>query len=65
MPDWTRFDLGARYTMDVDSHAITLRAGVENVANRNYWASAGGYPGQGYMTVGKPRTFLFSGTFAY
>jgi iron complex outermembrane receptor protein len=65
VPDWTRFDIGARYAMDVGSHEVTLRAGVDNVTNRNYWASAGGYPGQGYLTVGKPRTFLFSGTFAY
>ena len=65
VPSWTRFDIGARYEMDVGAHQVTLRAGVNNVANRNYWASAGGYPGQGYLTVGAPRTFLFSGTFAY
>ncbi len=65
VPSWTRFDIGGRYAFDVSAHAITLRAGVNNVANRNYWASAGGYPGQGYLTVGAPRTFTFSGTFAY
>ena len=65
VPSWTRFDLGARYEMDVGTHQVTLRAGVNNVANRNYWASSGGYPGQGYLTVGAPRTYLFSGTFAY
>ena len=65
VPSWTRFDLGARYEMDVGTHQVTLRAGVNNVTNRNYWASSGGYPGQGYLTVGAPRTYLFSGTFAY
>ena len=65
VPAWNRFDIGARYAFDVSAHEITLRAGVNNVTNRNYWASAGGYPGQGYLTVGAPRTFLFSGTFAY
>jgi iron complex outermembrane recepter protein len=65
VPAWNRFDIGGRYAMDVASHEVTLRAGVNNVTNRNYWASAGGYPGQGYLTVGAPRTFVFSGTFAY
>ena len=65
VPSWTRFDIGARYTMDVSAHEVTLRAGVNNLTNRNYWASAGGYPGQGYLTVGAPRTFVFSGTFSY
>ena len=49
--------LGARYAFDIDSREFTLRARVDNVANHNYWASAGGYPGQGYLTVGAPRTF--------
>jgi iron complex outermembrane recepter protein len=65
VPAWNRFDIGGRYAFDVQSHEITLRAGVNNVTNRNYWASSGGYPGQGYLTVGAPRTFVFSGTFAY
>ena len=65
VPAWNRFDIGGRYAMDVSSHEVTLRAGVNNVTNRNYWASAGGYPGQGYLTVGAPRTFVFSATFAY
>jgi iron complex outermembrane receptor protein len=65
VPAWTRFDVGARYTIDVGAHAVTLRGGVNNVTNRNYWGSAGGYPGQGYLTVGAPRTFVFSGTFSY
>jgi iron complex outermembrane receptor protein len=65
VPSWNRLDVGARYATDVQSHEVTLRAGVSNVANRNYWASAGGYPGAGYLTVGAPRTLTLSGTFAY
>lgn len=65
VPSWTRLDVGARYAMDVASHEVTLRAGIDNVANHPCWASAGGYPGQGYLTLGAPRTFVFSGTFAY
>ena len=65
VPAWNRFDIGGRYVVDVQSHELTLRAGVSNVTNRKYWASAGGYPDAGYLTVGAPRTFTFSGTFAY
>ncbi|MEH6799186.1 MAG: TonB-dependent siderophore receptor [Halopseudomonas sabulinigri] len=63
IPSWTRVDLGARYSMLInDAQELTLRARVENVADRNYWASAGGYPGYGYLTVGAPRTLIFSTT---
>jgi iron complex outermembrane receptor protein len=65
VPAWTRLDIGARYAMDVGAHEVTLRAGIDNVTNRNYWASSGGYPGQGYLTVGAPRSVAISGTFAY
>jgi len=65
VPAWTRLDIGARYAMDVGAHEVTLRAGIDNVTNRNYWASSGGYPGQGYLTVGAPRSVTISGTFAY
>jgi iron complex outermembrane receptor protein len=65
LPSWTRFDAGARYMTDVAGHAVTLRADVINVANRNYWASAGGYPGAGYLVLGDPRTVMLSATFEY
>ncbi len=60
VPGWTRFDAGVRYLMEVDGHVVTLRARVENIANRNYWASVGGYPGNGYLVLGGPRTFSLS-----
>ena len=66
IPSWTRFDLGARYSFLVnDAQEVTLRARVENVANRDYWASAGGYPGAGYLTVGAPRTVVVSSTISF
>lgn len=60
VPGWTRFDAGLRYMTDVNNHVLTLRARVENIANRNYWSSVGGYPGNGYLVLGGPRTFLLS-----
>eukprot|EP00903_Cladosiphon_okamuranus_P003468 g3466.t1 len=41
IPSWTRIDLGARYRYELDNgQDITLRARVENVADRDYWAAA-------------------------
>jgi iron complex outermembrane receptor protein len=45
-----------RYITDIDGRAVTLRARVENLADRDYWASVGGYPGSGYLAAGAPRT---------
>ncbi len=65
VPAWSRLDIGGRYTIDIGAHSLTLRAGIANVTNRNDWASAGGYPGAGYLVAGAPRTVSVSGTFAY
>ncbi|MBB2157059.1 TonB-dependent receptor [Gluconacetobacter diazotrophicus] len=58
LPVWTRFDLAARYTFAVDHKPLTLRFGVDNLANTRYWASAF----NGYLLEGLPRTFKFSFT---
>jgi iron complex outermembrane receptor protein len=62
VPSWTRLDLGVSYAMKVAEHDVTWRARVDNVADKSYWASAGGYPNAGYLVVGAPRTFVVSGT---
>ncbi|RYX93854.1 MAG: TonB-dependent receptor [Comamonadaceae bacterium] len=56
VPSWTRVDLGARYITEVAGKAVTFRARMENAANKDYWASVGGYPGAGYLVLGAPRT---------
>ena len=43
VPSWTRLDLGANYAMRILDRAVTLRARISNVADRNYWASSGGF----------------------
>ena len=58
IPAWNRFDLGARYSFDVEQRAVTLRANLENVANTRYWASANG----GYLSQGEPRLLKVSAT---
>ncbi|WP_338498682.1 TonB-dependent receptor [Pseudomonas sp. WP18] len=60
---WVRFDVGARYGFKVDDKRVTLRANVENVADKRYWSSAGASddsePG---LTLSTPRTYLLSAT---
>jgi iron complex outermembrane receptor protein len=53
-------DLGARYLTTIANKLVTWRARVDNVTDKNYWASAGGYPGQAYLVLGAPRTFVLS-----
>ena len=58
LPTWNRFDVGARYKLRVDQKDLTLRVNVENVTDKNYWASANG----GYLSQGDPRLVKFSGS---
>jgi iron complex outermembrane receptor protein len=62
VPAWSRFDAGVRYMTTFGKQTVTLRGQVENLTNRNYWASAGGYPGAGYLVLGAPRTVSISAT---
>lgn len=61
LPDWVRWDLGARYTLDARGTPITVRADIENVLDSDYWTSAGG----GYLSTSSPRTFLVSTAFSF
>ncbi|MDA7418682.1 TonB-dependent receptor [Xenophilus arseniciresistens] len=63
VPAWTRFDLGARYLMDIgNGRVLTLRARIDNLFDKNYWASVGGTQGSNYLMMGSPRTFSLSGS---
>ncbi|MCQ4224197.1 TonB-dependent receptor [Stutzerimonas stutzeri] len=62
LPSWTRLDLGARYRMTIDDRDVTFRARLDNATGRDYWASAGGYPGANYLVLGAPRTLSVSAT---
>lgn len=54
VPSWTRVDIGARYATKVAGKPVTLRANLENVADKNYWVTST------YVTVGAPRTLMLS-----
>lgn len=57
IPQWTRYDLGARYGTRLVGKDVTLRASLENVENRSYWA---GVFNDGFATIGEPRTLKLS-----
>lgn len=61
VPSWTRTDIGARYLVPMgNNRLLTLRARVDNLFDRQYWASVGGYPGSNYLVQSLPRTFTVS-----
>jgi iron complex outermembrane recepter protein len=60
VPGWSRFDIGARYATDIKGHLVTVRGRIDNVADKDYWASSGGFPGRGYLVLGAPRTVTIS-----
>ena len=63
---WERYDLGARYAFKVGASPVTVRATVENVLDKTYWASAAtsadSAPG---LTLSTPRTWLVSTTVGF
>jgi len=59
IPSWTRFDLGARFVAVVGDNPLTFRAGVDNVANKRYWASSFDVFSP-QLLQGAPRTFKLS-----
>lgn len=63
IPDWTRVDLGARYTFASpwNNKPIIVRFNVENVFDKNYWVT--GY--NGFVMPSQPRTYMLSSTFTF
>lgn len=60
IPDWTRLDAGVRYAFDAGGRTWTLRARVDNLFDRAYWASTGGASGANYLILGAPRSYTLS-----
>ena len=65
LPSWTRLDIGAAYHTRFMDRDLALRARVDNVTDKNYWASAGGYPGSGYLVLAAPRSVVVSATVGF
>lgn len=60
LDSWTRFDAGVRYAFEAGGKPLTVRARVENLADKDQWVAVGGYPGANYLTLGAPRTVRVS-----
>ncbi len=64
--DWTRLDLGARYTTTaLTGKPVTFRANVENVTGANYWLTTASLGYGTFVTVGSPRTYILSAAFDF
>ena len=65
-PGYNLFDVGARYTSDIWSKAVTWRLAVDNVTDRHYWSTIGPSNLTGANTgnllahMGAPRMLLAS-----
>ncbi|OUY07391.1 TonB-dependent receptor [Acinetobacter populi] len=62
LPDYTVVDLGAKYETKLGGVGTILRLGVDNVANKKYWA---GVFGNNYATIGEGRTYTAGVTFNF
>lgn len=62
IPSWATLDVGAKYITKLGKNDLTLRARLNNVLDKDYWSAAGGYPDQGYLVMGMPRTATLSAT---
>lgn len=64
--DWTRLDLGARYTTtSLTGKPVTFRANIENVTGANYWLTTASLGYGTFVTVGSPRSYLLSAAFDF
>lgn len=63
IPEWTRLDLGARYTFASpwNNKPVVVRFNVENVLGANYWVTGN----NGFVALSQPRTYMLSSTFNF
>ena len=61
VPDWTRFDLGARYRTKIGQTPVTFQANLNNAFNQYYWEANP----SSYVISGMPRTVLLSTSFDF
>ena len=60
LPEWTRFDVGARYTFEnpgAKGKLLVARFNVDNVLDAGYWAGGSAVT---TLSLGAPRTFRLS-----
>jgi iron complex outermembrane receptor protein len=59
---YATLNVGARYATRVAGHAVTLRAGIDNLTDKAYWGGSWGGSGDSGLSggLGAPRTFALS-----
>jgi len=60
LPDWTRFDIGARYAFEnpgAKGKLLVARFNIDNVLDTDYWAGGSAVT---TLSLGTPRTFRLS-----
>jgi iron complex outermembrane receptor protein len=60
LPDWTRFDIGARYAFEnpgAKGRLLVARFNIDNVLDADYWAGGSAVT---TLSLGAPRTFRLS-----
>ncbi|MFV5492360.1 TonB-dependent siderophore receptor [Acinetobacter sp. ASP199] len=62
IPDYTLFDVGAKYTTNLGGVDTTFRANIDNVTDEKYWA---GVFNSGFTTLGAGRTYKLGVTFDF
>jgi iron complex outermembrane receptor protein len=62
IPDWVRWDIGARYKTVIRMTPVVFRVNIENLFDEHYWA---GCFNETYVTLGAPRTFKLSATMRF
>nr|WP_295376145.1 TonB-dependent receptor [Pseudoxanthomonas sp.] len=60
-PSYTLYDVSAKYQQLVGGHAVTYRAGINNLFDKTYWIGGSAT----YMFLGDPRTYFASVTFDF
>ena len=58
IPAWTRYDLGARLATRIAGKNVVTRLTVNNVTDKDYWASV--FRNGGMIYLGSPRTVVLS-----
>jgi iron complex outermembrane receptor protein len=60
VPGWTRWDLGARYTLHIGATTLTWRAAVDNATDRRAWRESPFQYGHSYLFPLPPRSWRLS-----
>lgn len=62
LPSYVTLDVGARYATQLAGKAVVVRASINNLTNKSYWAGSWGGSGDSGLSagLGTPRTFMLS-----